>query len=65
MVTAELIENQRWDEITRLCQKSRSIVDAARLGNAVKETHNAVLASGSQVMPGQFAEQSTDTAQKI
>ena len=65
MVTADLIDNQKWDEITRLCQKSRSIVDAARLGNAVKETHNAVLASGSQVMPGQFAEQSTDTAQKI
>ena len=65
MVTADLIDNQKWDEITKLCQKSRSIVDAARLGNAVKETHNAVLASSSQVMPGQFAEQSTDTAQKI
>ena len=33
MVTADLIDNQKWDEITKLCQKSRSIVEAARLGD--------------------------------
>ena len=30
MVTADLIENQRWDEITELCRKSREIVEEAR-----------------------------------
>ena len=30
MVTAELIENNRWDEITELCRKSREIVREAR-----------------------------------
>lgn len=65
MVTADLIDNQKWDEITKLCQKSRSIVEAARLGTAVKEIPNTVLSSGSTAVPGQFAEQSTDTAQKI
>lgn len=30
MVTADLIDNQKWDEITKLCQQSRSIVEAAR-----------------------------------
>lgn len=30
MVTAELIEGQRWDEITELCKKSREIVKSAR-----------------------------------
>ena len=30
MVTAELIDNNRWDEITELCRKSREIVREAR-----------------------------------
>ena len=30
MVTADLIENQKWDEITELCKKSREIVKEAR-----------------------------------
>ena len=30
MVTADLIDNQRWDEITELCRKSREIVEEAR-----------------------------------
>ncbi len=30
MVTADLIDNQRWDEITELCIKSREIVKEAR-----------------------------------
>lgn len=30
MVTADLIENQRWDEITELCRKSAEIVKEAR-----------------------------------
>ena len=30
MVTADLIENQRWDEITELCRKSVEIVKEAR-----------------------------------
>lgn len=30
MVTAQLIGEQRWDEITRLCRESREIVKAAR-----------------------------------
>jgi len=30
MVTAELIENQKWEEITELCRKSREIVKEAR-----------------------------------
>lgn len=30
MVTAELIEGQRWDEITELCRLSREIVKSAR-----------------------------------
>ncbi len=30
MVTADLIDNQKWDEITELCKKSREIVDEAR-----------------------------------
>ena len=65
MVTAELIENQRWDEITRLCRKSREIVDAARLGSAVKDIPIAVPASGEGVSPGQYTEASTDTARSI
>ena len=30
MVTADLIDNQKWDEITELCKKSREIVKEAR-----------------------------------
>lgn len=30
MVTTDLINNQKWDEITELCKKSREIVKAAR-----------------------------------
>ena len=65
MVTAELIEHQRWDEITRLCRKSREIVDAARLGSAVKDIPVAAPASGEGVSPGQYVEASIDTAQSI
>ena len=32
MVTADLIDNQKWDEITELCVKSREIVKEARNG---------------------------------
>ena len=32
MVTADLIDNQKWDEITDLCKKSREIVKEARNG---------------------------------
>lgn len=64
MVTAELIDGQKWDEITKLCKKSREIVDAARLGKAVKEAHGT-LAANTIPAPGQYAEQSTETAQKM
>ena len=30
MVTADLIDNNKWDEITELCKKSRQIVEEAR-----------------------------------
>ena len=30
MVTADLIEGQKWDEIAELCRKSREIVKEAR-----------------------------------
>ena len=30
MVTADLIDNNKWDEITELCRKSRGIVEEAR-----------------------------------
>ncbi len=30
MVTADLIDNQKWDEITSLCKQSREIVEQAR-----------------------------------
>ena len=30
MVTADLIDNNKWDEITELCRKSREIVEEAR-----------------------------------
>ncbi len=32
MVTADLIDNQKWDEITALCKQSRSIVEEVRNG---------------------------------
>lgn len=32
MVTADLIDNQKWDEITALCKQSRDIVEEARNG---------------------------------
>ena len=32
MVTADLIDGQKWDEITELCKKSREIVEEARNG---------------------------------
>ena len=31
MVTADLIDNNKWDEITELCKKSREIVEEARV----------------------------------
>ena len=31
MVTTDLIDNNRWDEITELCRKSREIVEEARV----------------------------------
>lgn len=65
MVTAELIDGQRWDEITRLCRKSRDIVEAARLGAAVKELPDTELPAGAGIGPGQFAERSTDTAKNL
>ncbi len=30
MVTADLIENQKWDEITKLCKQSRKIIEEVR-----------------------------------
>ena len=64
MVTAELIEGQKWDEITKLCKKSREIVEAARLGRAVKDAHAAIPAEG-EAAPGQYAENATGTARNI
>lgn len=65
MVTADLIEGQAWEEITRLCKKSRNIVEAARLGRTVKDIPAAMPASGTELAPGQYAESSIDTAQKL
>lgn len=65
MVTADLIEGQKWEEITKLCKKSRDIVEATRLGRTVKDIPAEMPASGTEVAPGQYAENSTDTAQKI
>ncbi len=65
MVTADLIEGQAWEEITRLCKKSRDIVEATRLGRTVKDIPAAMPASGAEIAPGQYAESSTDTAQKL
>ena len=64
MVTAELIEHQHWNEITRLCKKSRDIVESARLGAAVKDAA-AAPTLGTEPGLGQYAEKATDTAQKI
>ena len=65
MVTADLIEGQAWEEITRLCKKSRDIVEAARLVRTVKDIPAAMPASGTELAPGQYAESSIDTAQKL
>ena len=65
MVTTDLIEGQAWEEITRLCKKSRDIVEATRLGRTVKDIPATMPASGVEIAPGQYAESSTDTAQKL
>lgn len=65
MVAADLIEGQKWEEITKLCKKSRDIVEATRLGRTVKDIPVEMPASGAALAPGQYAENSTDTAQKI
>ena len=65
MVTAELIDGQRWEEITKLCKKSREIIDAARLGNAVKEAPRADMEGDNVPTSGQFMEKSTNTADKM
>lgn len=65
MVTAELIDGQRWEEITRLCKKSREIVDAARLGSAVKEAPRADMEGDTALTSGQFMDRSTNTADKL
>lgn len=65
MVATELIDGQKWDEITRLCRKSRDIVEAARLGTAVKEAPRADMEGDNAPTPGQFMEKSTTTADKI
>ena len=65
MVTADLIEGQKWEGITKLCKKSRDIVEATRLGRTVKDIPAEMPASGAEIAPGQYAENSTDTAQKI
>lgn len=65
MVTADLIDSQNWEEISRLCRKSRDIVEAARLGSAVKNIPDTALSNTAPAVPGQFTEQSTETAQKI
>lgn len=65
MVASDLIEGHKWEEITKLCKKSRDIVEATRLGRAVKDIPAEMPASGTEVAPGQYAENSTDTAQKI
>lgn len=64
MVTAELIDGQNWEEITKLCKKSREIVEAARLGSVVKGAHGVPGMDAGPAL-GQYVEQSTDTAQKM
>lgn len=65
MAASDLIDGRKWDEITRLCRKSRDVVEAARLGAAVKEIPSIELSADAAIEPGQFAEQSTDTAKKL
>lgn len=65
MVAADLIDDQKWDEITKLCRKSRDIVEATRLGSAVKEIPSTALSDNTTITPGQFAEKSTDTANSL
>lgn len=65
MVASDLIDQQKWDEITKLCRKSRDLVESTRLGVAVKEAHNTVPSAGSEIAPGQYAEKSTHTAQNL
>ena len=50
MVTSELIDGQNWKEISRLCQKSRNIVDAVRLGAAVKDIPDTALSSEASAL---------------
>ena len=65
MVTADLIEGQKWEEITKLCKKSRELVDAARLSSAVKEVPRADMEGEGAPAAGQFMEQSIRTADKL
>lgn len=65
MVTADLIDGQRWEEITKLCKKSRELVDAARLGNAVKEAPRVDMAEDDAPAAGQFMEKSIRAADKL
>lgn len=65
MVTADLIEGQKWEEITKLCKKSRDIVGAARLGRTVKELPAEMPAPGAEAAPEQYAETATSTAQNL
>lgn len=52
MVTADLIDSQKWEEITKLCRKSHDIVEATRLGAAIKETPSAPLSTNTTIVPG-------------
>lgn len=36
MVSAELIDNQKWEDITDLCRRSREIIKTARLKGAAE-----------------------------
>mgnify|MGYP006990134890 CR=1 FL=1 len=51
MATAELIDSQNWKEISKLCQKSRNIVDAVRLGTAIKDIPDTALFSEKKGLP--------------
>ena len=65
MVTAELIDNQKWDEIIALCKKTREIVDNVRLVKAVEAVPSPQVPNPVEPQPGEFAEKSTDTAEHI
>lgn len=65
LAPADLIEEQKWGEITRLCKKTRDIVEAVRLGRTVKDIPAEMPAAGVEIAPGQFAEKSTDTAKGL